>query len=103
MKKLDVVMTSNLKDQLDPELICSILVLLIPLFRMYPCDMYVIEPDEKGRLQIKLAGYSFQDNTLDEETIISQTDLVAGEKVIWFKVDDYQDRYVGTLLLPEDY
>jgi len=104
MKKLDVVMTKNLQDQIDPELICSILVLLIPLFRMYLYDMYVIEPDEKGRLQIRLAGYSFQDNTLDEETIISQTDLVAGGKVIWFKIDDYGAAgYKGTLLLPEDY
>ncbi|MDP8269636.1 MAG: hypothetical protein P9L97_13010 [Candidatus Tenebribacter davisii] len=102
MKKLDVVMTSNLKDQIDPELICSILVQLIPLFRKYLYDMYVIEPDEKGRLQIRIAGYSFITNELDEGTIISRTEM-AGEKVIWFKVDDYQDRYVGTLLLPEDY
>jgi len=64
--------------------------------------MFVIEPGENGILRIRLAGYNFTDQTLDEETVVSQTALV-GERVIWFKIDDYGDRYVGTLLLPEDY
>ena len=102
MKKLEVFMTSNLQQQLNPELTGSILALVIHLFTQYPYDMFVIESGRDNRLQIRLAGYSFQDNTLDEETVISHTDLV-GDKAIWFKVDDYGDRYIGTLLLPEDY
>ncbi|MDP8269121.1 MAG: hypothetical protein P9L97_10365 [Candidatus Tenebribacter davisii] len=102
MKKLEVVMTSNLQRQIDPDLCGSLLVILIPLFAQYPCDMFIVEPGQNNKLQIRLAGYSFITNELDEETIISRTEMV-GEKVIWFKVDDYQNRYVGTLLLPEDY
>ena len=101
MKKLEVLMTSNLQRQIDPDLAGSILAILIPLFVEYPYDMFVIEPDN-GRLRIKLAGYSFLDQTLDEKSVVSTTDLV-GENVIWFKIDDYGDRYIGTLLLPEDY
>jgi len=102
MKKLEIVMTSNLQNQIEPDLCGSLLALLIPLFVEYPYDMFVIEP-ENGTLQIRLAGYSFQDQTLDEKTVVSQTDLVANNVIIWFKVDDYGDRYIGTLLLPEDY
>ena len=64
--------------------------------------MYVIEPDANGKLQIRLAGYSYITNQLDEETIIASTELTS-IKVIWFKIDDYGDKYIGTLLLPEDY
>ena len=95
-------MTSNLQHQIDPDLCGSLLGRLITLFVEFPYDMFIVEPGQNDKLQIRLAGYSFQDQTLNEETVVSQTDLV-GENVIWFKVDDYQDRYVGTLLLPEDY
>ena len=102
MKSLQVFITSNLQGQIDPDLTGGILAMLIPLFEQYPVDMYVIEPDENGKLQIRLAGYSFVDNQLDEETVIKRTDL-PGDRVIWFKIDDYGDKYIGTLLLPEDY
>jgi len=103
MKKLEVVMTSNLQRQIDPDLCGSLLVILIPLFAQYPCDMFIVEPGQNNKLQIRLAGYSFITNELDEETVIARTNLVVKNNVIWFKVDDYQNRYVGTLLLPEDY
>ncbi len=102
MKKLEVFMTSNLQQQIDPDLTCSILALVIPLFAQYLYDMFVIEPGKNSKLRIRLAGYNFDDQTLDEETIVANTDL-PGERVIWFKIDDYGDRYIGTLLLPEDY
>lgn len=102
MKQLEVFMTTNLQQQIDPDLTGRLLALVITLFAQHPYDMFVIEPDENGKLQIRLAGYHFEDQTLDEETIIARTDL-AGENVIWFKIDDYGDRYIGTLLLPEDY
>ncbi|MDP8269436.1 MAG: hypothetical protein P9L97_11980 [Candidatus Tenebribacter davisii] len=102
MKPLQMVMTSNLQSQIAPDLVGKLLALLMPLFARQPYDMFVIKSDKSGKLQIRLAGYSFVTNELDEETIISQTDL-SGNRTIWFKVDDYGDRYVGTLLLPEDY
>ncbi len=103
MKQLQVVMTSNLQQQIDPDLTGSILALVIHLFTQYPYDMFVIEPGKDNRLQIRLAGYSFEDRIQDEETVIFQTDLVGDNAIIWFKVDDYGDKYIGTLLLPEDY
>ena len=103
MKQLQVLMTTNLQQQIDPDLTGSILALVIHLFTQYPYDMFVIEPGKDNRLQIRLAGYKFEDGTLDEQTIISQTDLVGENVVIWFKIDDYGDKYIGTLLLPEDY
>jgi len=102
MKQLEIYLTSNLQGQIDPDLTSSILAMLISLFKHYPFDMFVIEPNENDMLQIRLAGYSYVDNRLDEETVVKLTDL-SGNKVIWFKVDDYGDGYVGTLLLPEDY
>lgn len=102
MKPLQVFITSNLQQLIDPDLTSSILAMLIILFDQQPFDMYVIDPDGEGKLQIRLAGYSFTDQSLDEDTIVGQTDL-PGDRIIWFKVDDYGEGYVGTLLLPEDY
>jgi len=102
MKQLEIYLTSNLQQQIDSDLTGRILAMLIPLFRLYPFDMFVIEPDEQEKLQIRLAGYNFFTHELDEKTIISGTEL-PGERVIWLKVDDYGDVYIGTLLLSEDY
>jgi hypothetical protein len=103
MKQLQVLMTTNLQRQIDPDLSGRLLAIVIPLFVQHPYDMFVIEPGDQGKLRIRLAGYKFEDGTLDEHTIISQTDLVADNVIIWFKIDDYGERYIGTMLLPEDY
>ena len=102
MKSLKMFMTSNLQSQIDQATTGDLLVMLSALFEKQPYDMYIIEPDANRRLQIRLAGYNFMTDELDEETVIKRTDL-KGNQVILFKVDDYGDSYVGTLLLPEDY
>ena len=43
MKKLEVLMTTNLQQQIDPDLTSSLQAMLIPLFAEYPYDMFVID------------------------------------------------------------
>lgn len=74
----------------------------IEIFNNEFYDMYVIEPND-GKTDIRRAGYSFIDNTLDEKTIVEKLDKTVPKKV-WFKVDKHSElQYVGTFLLPSEY
>jgi len=69
----------------------------------YPVDMLVFEYfPNKQELQIRLAGYDFNNNKLDETTIVFKTKSLEIKK-FWLKLDDYEDKYVGTFLFPSEY
>jgi hypothetical protein len=102
MKKMQFYMTANFQQQVDPLIVFELIRLVNFLFNKYPYDMLVFEPSEKGYLRVRLAGYSFIDNMLDEETVIAETRIKLNN-TFWWKVDDYGEFYVGTFLFPDDW
>lgn len=72
------------------------------LFIHHPFDMLVGEPCKNGGFQIRVAGYHFVTEELDEKTIlyVSQDQI---PQRFWMKTDDYGDYYVMTIMLPSDY
>ena len=67
----------------------------------YPVDMLVFEMNGHNQ-QVRLAGYDFNTNILNEETI-AYTAKSLQTDTFWLKIDDYGDKYLGTFLFPEDY
>ena len=65
-------------------------------------DMFVLSPTRLGKVEVRLSGYHFLTNQLDEKKIISTIDIEIPER-IWFKIDDHHNNYVGTLLFPDEY
>lgn len=102
MKRLESYMTSGFHAEMDPIMIFYLIRLVNSLFEDFPYDMLVFEPTDQGIFQVRLAGYNFETNELDEETIIC-TILYKFPRTFWWKVDDYTDRYLGTFLFPEDW
>ena len=68
----------------------------------YPVDMLVFEMADKNHQQVRLAGYDFNTNELDEKTIAWKSEAVETDK-FFFKIDDYGDKYVGTFLFPSEW
>lgn len=92
--------TSHVAQELQmtlPKLMWS----LLEVFKSDTMDMYIVEKNE-GESQIKASGYRNFSGSLDETTILKQCDYEI-PKTIWFKVDDYGDCYMGTILFPEEY
>lgn len=79
-----------------------ILIEMLKHFQENMFDMFVLSPTTSGKAEVRLSGYHFLTNELNEKSIISTIDLKIPEK-IWFKVDDHHDFYVGTLLFPDEY
>ena len=101
MKRLENYMTSGFHAEMDPIFVLNLIRLVNALFGDFPYDMMVFEPNDQGMLDVRLAGYNFENNELNEETVICSTVFKFPRKFYW-KVDDYGDRYVGTFLFPEE-
>ena len=99
-KPLRMFATSTVAQELQktlPKLMAS----LLEAFRDDTMDMYVVENKEDSS-QIRAAGYRNFNGKLDETTILKKCDYQV-PKTLWFKVDDYGESYIGTILFPEEY
>ena len=99
-KPLRMFATSTVAQELQktlPKLMAS----LLEAFRDDTMDMYVVE-NKEGSSQIRAAGYRNFTGKLDETTIFKKCDYQVS-KTLWFKVDDYGESYIGTILFPEEY
>lgn len=76
--------------------------LILDLIQQYPFDMFIFEKGGNGDLQIRLAGYNLNTGELDETTIIYRSKSLPIRK-FWLKIDDYEEKYIGTFLFPEEY
>ena len=79
----------------------------LKVLKKYPVDMLVFEMAETKKFeqpiqQVRLAGYDFNTQELDEETIVYKAESLETDK-FWLKIDDYGDHYVGTFLFPHEY
>jgi len=102
MKELEIFFTPGIQSLLIPSLLIKCVEQLKIIFERYRVDMFVFENDEDGNASIRLAGYYFESDLLDEETIV-YTDAYPLPDRFWCKIDDYGDKYVGTFLLPDEY
>lgn len=72
------------------------------VLKKYPVDMLVFEMTPDGYQQVRLAGYDFNTQILREQTIAYKAKSLPTD-TFWFKIDDYEDYYVGTFLFPHEY
>ena len=101
-KNLQVFSTRRVLTELGFQETNIILIEMIKTFNDHMYDMFILSPTPSGQVQVRLAGYHFLTNELNEKKIISSLRIEIPETV-WFKVDDYHDHYVGTLLFPDEY
>ncbi len=101
-KSLNVYSTRRVLEELGSKETSIILIELLKTFKDHMYDMFVLSPTPAGQVAVRLAGYHFLTNELNEKEIISTINLKIPETV-WFKVDDYHDKYIGTLLFPDEY
>jgi len=101
-KNLQVFSTRKVFSELGFQETNIILIELLKIFNDHPYDMFVLSPIPEGQTAVRLAGYHFQTNELNEKKIISTIRLTVPEP-IWFKVDDHGTHYIGTLLFPDEY
>ena len=74
----------------------------LAVLKKHPVDMLVFEMVENGFQQVRLAGYDFNTNELDEKTVVYKAKSLPTD-TFWLKIDDYNDYYVGTFLFPHEY
>lgn len=102
MKELEIYMTPGVLELLIPSLLIKCVEQIKTIFDRYQVDMFVFENDEDGNASIRLAGYYFESEEFDEESVVYTATYQLPDK-FWCKIDDYGDKYVGTLLLPDEY
>lgn len=80
----------------------SYIKIALSVLQKFPVDMLVFEMVEDGFQQVRLSGYDFQTNILDEKTIAFKTKSLPTD-TFWLKIDDLDDYYLGTFLFPDEY
>jgi hypothetical protein len=73
----------------------------LSVLQKYPVDMLVFEMVGEG-LQVRLAGYDFRTNVLDEKTVAWKSKSLPTD-TFWLKVDDLGNHFLGTFLFPDEY
>jgi len=101
-KALKVFSTRRVFEKLGFLVTNIILIEMMKHFHDHMYDMFVLEPTDSGKVSVRLSGYHFLTNQLNEKKIVSTIDMEISSR-IWFKVDDHHDNYVGTLLFPDEY
>ncbi len=99
-KPLRMFATCKVVKDLD-ETLPKVMMSLFEAFRDHTMDMYVLE-NEGEHAQVRAAGYKNFTGKLDEKLILKKCDYQV-PKTLWFKIDNYGDRYIGTILFPEEY
>ena len=101
-KNLKVFSTRRVFSELGFQETNIVLIEMLKIFNDHMFDMFVLSPTPNGQTSVRLSGYHFQTNKLNEKKIISTIRLEIPE-TIWFKVDDHGTNYIGTLLFPDEY
>jgi hypothetical protein len=101
-KELKICATSGFNEKfegMEAQLYVNIVCSVLP---KHPVDMLIFEVIN-GKQQVRSAGYFLNGNDNLDETTILYTAKSLPTKKFWFKIDDYDDHYVGTFLFPEEY
>ena len=101
-KELQVVSTSGFSAKYGGLETLLYMKIALGVLSKFAVDMLVFEMADKNHQQVRLAGYDFNTDKLDETTIAWKDKAIPTEK-FFFKVDDYGDKYVGTFLFPSEW
>jgi hypothetical protein len=74
----------------------------LSVLKKYPVDMLVFEMTTDGCQQVRLSGYDFNTQVLDEKTVAYKAKSLPTDK-FWLKIDDFEIHYIGTFLFPDEY
>jgi len=99
MKPIEFFATATVAENARVDLLIT---LIDQLIKRHAVDMYVFEKTG-DKTKVRSAGYHLDDDTiLDEKTPLGEYSLNITQK-LWFKIDDYGDKYIGTFLYPSEY
>ena len=102
-KAVEMYSTANFISKIGEVMARSYYDVMLKILGEYDYDMFVFEPEGED-IRVRAAGYSFSADELEENLIVSRfTPLLPITDTVWFKIDDYGDRFLGTFLMPEDY
>lgn len=101
-KPIEFVATAGLNEKYGGIELVSYIRTALAILQKYPHDMLVFSMADDNHLQVRLAGYHFQTNVLDETTVVFKTESLHID-TFWLKVDDYGEKYIGTFLFPDEY
>ena len=101
-KPIEICVTSGFNDKYGGIESVMYAEVALTVLEKYPVDMLVFEMPDEDHFHVRLAGYDFNTDVLDEETIAFKSKSLHID-TFWFKIDDYGDKYVGTFLFPEEY
>jgi hypothetical protein len=101
-KEIEFTATKRFNDKYGGIEVCLYIKIALLVLQKYPVDMLVFEMTDSNHQQVRLAGYDFNTNVLDEKTVAYKTESLPTE-TFWLKIDNYQTHYVGTFLFPDEY
>ncbi len=101
-KEIQFVATSTFSEKFGPIVITLYVSMALCVLNKHPVDMLVFETDNDGNLEVRLAGYDFNTQILDETTVGLKTKSIPADK-FWLKIDDYETHYLATFLFPDEY
>ena len=101
-KEIQFVATRTFSEKFGPFGMILYVSIALSVLNKYPVDMLVFETNNDGNLLVRLAGYDFNTNILDETTVALETKWALTEK-FWLKIDDYESYYAATFLFPDEY
>jgi hypothetical protein len=101
-KKIKICATQLFNDKFGGLEAAMYVKIALSVLKKYPVDMLIFEMTADGFQQVRLSGYNFITNVLDEKTIAFKAKSLPTD-TFWFKVDDYESYYVGTFLFPDEY
>jgi hypothetical protein len=101
-KPLQFVATSAFVEEYPPMERILYANTAVRILQKHPVDMLVFEMSDKNHYQVRLAGYHFQTNELDETSVVFKVKSLK-IKTFWLRIDDDGEHYIGTFLFPEDY
>ena len=101
-KEIQFVATRMFSEKYGPIGMMLYVSIAMSVLNKFPVDMLVFESDNIGDMEVRLAGYDFNTNILDETTVALKTKSLPAEK-FWLKIDDYESYYAATFLFPDEY
>ena len=102
-KEIEIVATCGVNDKYGGIELAMYVKIMMIIIKEHDYDMYVIEMCDENHFQVRLAGYRLNGGELDEKSIVYKSEKSLHVEKMFFKIDDYGDKYVGTFLFPSEW
>jgi hypothetical protein len=100
-KEIKFVMTQGFAGDYNDVVTADFIRVALSVLKKHPVDMLVFET-KNGKMDVRLAGYDFTTNELDEETVAFSCESIPRD-TFWLKLDDQGDFYSATFLYPSEW